>query len=629
MTQAGIERTQVTFDPTNLAGRSASQNVSVTSTGSGLLMMGNVNLKIDADNFFLDPAKNACAQARLEPGSSCSFQVAFQPRSVGLHRGSVVIPNDAVGGQQLVALNGQATAALVGLSPPQLAIYQPVNGSATSGVVTLTNNGDGLLTIASIALQNGSAFGQSNNCPSVMVGHSSCEITITLNQIAPGDTNARSDTLVVQDDAAGSPVTSQLVPVTGSLAQPMTNFTRQSLTFTQNIGASSPPASFLLANNGQVPLHLSAIRDDGDFSQTNNCPPVLAPGASCTISVSFVPSTLGERDGYIVVADDSADSPQKIPVMGVATMPMVQLGANQVNLNANVGATAGPQSVAVFNRGDGPLTIGSIVATGDFKAQPHCPSVLPPASSCSIGVTFAPQAAGTRSGSLVLTDDSGATPGAQQSVRLSGFAYQPVASLSSTSYAPSANLGTSAPSQTVTVTNTGNGALTIHAVRIGGAAAGDYRQSTNCLTTIQPGGSCAITIGFTPHAYGVRAATLTLVDDGLGGSQSVALRGVGTAPRPLLSSGYLNFGGDSVGDRSAPQSVVLFNAGNGPLTINNIGLSGNDFVLSTTCGSSLGAGATCRITVTFLPQATGGRAGLVTISDSTGTQRVTLSGVGT
>src|SRR5205807_629742 len=67
VTQAGIQRTQVNFDPTNLAGRSQPQSVTVTSTGSGLLVMGAVDLGADRNNFYLDPLKNTCAQARLEP----------------------------------------------------------------------------------------------------------------------------------------------------------------------------------------------------------------------------------------------------------------------------------------------------------------------------------------------------------------------------------------------------------------------------------------------------------------------------------------------------------------------------------------------------------------------------------
>ncbi|TME74350.1 MAG: choice-of-anchor D domain-containing protein, partial [Chloroflexi bacterium] len=102
-----------------------------------------------------------------------------------------------------------------------------------------------------------------------------------------------------------------------------------------------------------------------------------------------------------------------------------------------------------------------------------------------------------------------------------------------------------------------------------------------------------------------------------------------TAARPVLSSGFLTFGGNRVGNPSAPQSAVLFNAGNGPLSITSVSLTGADFVMVSNCGRTLAAGASCTITVRFLPQAIGARSGVVTITDNVGTQRITLSGVGT
>jgi hypothetical protein len=75
--------------------------------------------------------------------------------------------------------------------------------------------------------------------------------------------------------------------------------------------------------------------------------------------------------------------------------------------------------------------------------------------------------------------------------------------------------------------------------------------------------------------------------------------------------------------------VVLFNAGNGVLSIGSISLSGGDFTMSTNCGSTLASGASCTISVTFLAQGTGPRSGIVTIIDNAGIQRITLNGVGT
>jgi hypothetical protein len=310
-------------------------------------------------------------------------------------------------------------------------------------------------------------------------------------------------------------------------------------------------------------------------------------------------------------------------------MALAGLGPSRLNFSQNVGASSAPQNVTLTNRGDGPLSIFAIAATGDFKATPHCPPLLLPGLSCAIGVTFAPQAAGARTGTLVVTDDGNAAPGSTDTVRLTGFAYQPVATLSAATLSPGANLGGAAAPQVVTVTNTGDGALTIRGIGISGAAAADYTQSNNCLRTMAPGASCSITVNFVAHGYGVRAATLTLYDDGRGGTQSVSLRGTGTAARPLVSSGFLNFGGASVGSPTLPQNVVLFNAGNGPLSIASIRLSGDDFTMTTNCGSTLAGGASCTISVTFLPQAIGARSGVVTITDNAGTHRISLSGVGT
>jgi hypothetical protein len=315
--------------------------------------------------------------------------------------------------------------------------------------------------------------------------------------------------------------------------------------------------------------------------------------------------------------------------MGVATVALAHLGPDRLTFSQNVGATTAPQTVMLTNRGDGPLTIAAIAATGDFKATPHCPPQLLPGQSCGIGVSFTPQAAGARNGSLVVTDDANAAPGSSDTVRLTGLGYQPVATLSAATLSPGANLGTAAAPQVVTVTNTGDGPLTIRAIGLSGVAAGDYTQSNNCLRIVAPGASCSITVGFAPHGYGPRAAALTLVDDGVGGTQAIALRGTGTAARPLVSSGFLTFGGAGVGNPTAPQTAVLFNAGNGRLSISSISLSGADFTMSTSCGSALEAGASCTISLTFLPQATGARSGMVTIMDNAGIQRITLSGVGT
>ena len=637
-TQTGIYRTQVSFAATNLAGASEKQTVTVSSTGSGLLVLGPVDVDLASSDFSIDPQNNSCGRARLEPSSSCSFNVLFQPRAPGLRTGNVVIPDSAIPGQQVIRLSGQAVAPAVTLTPPSLGFSQPGDSAAPAQAVVLKNGGDGPLHIASIDIQpQNSNFFQTNNCPATLARGDSCAISVNFKQIAAG-TASQAATLVVQDDAAGNPNspagagTQQIVPLTGAFANPVALLNPAGLSFSQNMGGASPPQVIRLVNSGDAPMTVSGIRTDGDFAESNSCPSVLAPKASCPISLSFQPTTTGERDGYVVVADGAPDSPQKISLLGMATVPSASLSTSRLTFAQNVGSTSGPQQLVLRNTGDGPLTIASIGATGDYAARGLCPVVLAPGASCGIAVTFKPTSAGSRSGAVVITDDADSQPGNQQTVRVTGIGHQPVASFTQTVLRPSASVHAAAPATTLVLTNAGDGPLTVRGVGISGGAAGQYRQVNNCVRVLGPGVSCAITVSFTPAGFGIQAAQLTVFDDAVGGAQAILLRGAGTGPNALLSASSLNFGSIAVGDASAPEHIILFNSGTGALTVSQIGSSGGEFRESDSCPAVLPSGASCMITLTFTPSGSGLRTGGLTIIDDSRSgrvQTVSLLGTGT
>ena len=96
-----------------------------------------------------------------------------------------------------------------------------------------------------------------------------------------------------------------------------------------------------------------------------------------------------------------------------------------------------------------------------------------------------------------------------------------------------------------------------------------------------------------------------------------------------LSPASLTFPAQAVGTSSSAQSLTLSNTGSATLTITSITASG-DFSQTNTCASSLVAGATCALSVTFKPTAAGTRTGALTITDnaSPATQTVSLTGTG-
>jgi hypothetical protein len=98
------------------------------------------------------------------------------------------------------------------------------------------------------------------------------------------------------------------------------------------------------------------------------------------------------------------------------------------------------------------------------------------------------------------------------------------------------------------------------------------------------------------------------------------------------------FGSIKKGTTGAPRTLLLKNTGNAPLTINEVAIGGvnaADFARvsggADNCGTSLAAGASCTITLTFTPSAAGQRTGQLRIENSSadGVVLVSLSGSGT
>jgi hypothetical protein len=113
----------------------------------------------------------------------------------------------------------------------------------------------------------------------------------------------------------------------------------------------------------------------------------------------------------------------------------------------------------------------------------------------------------------------------------------PIAQLSPSSLDfGSVQTGTSSAVQSVTVTNSGVGTLSINGVSISGANAGDFGQGNAC-STLTAGASCSISTTFTPSATGARSATLSVSDNAPGSPHTVALSGtgVGFSIAPVVS----------------------------------------------------------------------------------------------
>jgi Abnormal spindle-like microcephaly-assoc'd, ASPM-SPD-2-Hydin len=334
------------------------------------------------------------------------------------------------------------------------------------------------------------------------------------------------------------------------------------------------------------------------------------------------------------------------PIVGpVATLTP----GNLIFGSSTVGIAAPTQSLMLSSTGDQVLSVNALSITGlnagDFSQIDNCnaPTVLKPTTSCLITVNFTPTASGSRLAQFTVTDNA---PGSPQSVALTGTGLGAPPPAPAITFTPGTlnfsalSAGSTSLPLSVTLTNSGNAALNISSIGLGGSNPADFSApSSNCTAApIAPGASCIATESFTPLAVGFRQAALVFADNAAGSPQSITLIGteVSSSSGPALKflPTTVNFPALSQGTSSV-QTVTVTNSGNAPATITAIILRGSnpaDFSApaGTCTGVPLLPNASCTVNETFTPSAAGVRQAVLTFTDnaSGSPQSVALIGTG-
>lgn len=404
-----------------------------------------------------------------------------------------------------------------------------------------------------------------------------------------------------------------------------------SLTFAaQAVGTASAVQTIMVTNSGSTQLMVSQIALTGDFTETDNCVgPAIAAGAACAVQVTFLPTATGARAGGLTVYGNVAGGQATASLSGTGTAgATIVLSPIVVTyLGTNVGSISATQNITVSNTGGLTATLAAPVVTGDFTITAStCGATLAANTGCTVAIAFQPTAAGTRPGSFSMVDSAGTQTASLSGVGLLAatdgltppalsFAAQP--------------LSTASPTQQVTLTNTGDAALTLVAAQI---ASGDFIVVNGCGNSLSGHSSCALLVAFVPKSLGLDVGVLTVADEYR--SQTVMLSGTGVAPAgvSLSPTPAMMFAATGVGLRATAQTLTLTNNGGALLLLQSIGLTG-DFAMvagSDTCGTSLAAGAACAAQILFAPTAAGPRTGSVTVVDSAASspQTIQLTGTG-
>ncbi|MFZ1083539.1 MAG: chitobiase/beta-hexosaminidase C-terminal domain-containing protein [Terracidiphilus sp.] len=333
------------------------------------------------------------------------------------------------------------------------------------------------------------------------------------------------------------------------------------------------------ANNGAsanaivVDEYTNVAASPLDASAIGSC-----KGYCTTVSSSnFTTTAAADMLWSMCNADQSTLTAGTVPIAWTAVLPQGNGGVDSGYVNFF--AEAGAAGVAGTYYGECSNAYISSIAT--IALKPHPPVVTP-----NVNVTPAPSSI-TTAQALSVT------------VAVSGPSGDPM------------------PTGSVTLTS-------------GTYASSPVTLSNGSATFNVPAGSLAAGIDSLTAAYTPDASSATTFSSA-SGSQSVTVTAANTNPT-TLSATSVSFGNVAINEKSAIKYVTLKNNQAVSLAIATLAVSGSGFALdsSTTCKSTLAAGATCTISLTLTPASTGAQTGslLITTNASNSPQTVALSGTG-
>jgi hypothetical protein len=505
-------------------GDSPTIHVTITNEGGSAVTISGIS----TSNGGGDLSASGCPGAVLDPGNACDVNVTYSPSASGaLPAGaSLDIADDDASSPQSFGVQGSAVARRFAFSSTASPGFGTVAVGDTSNAkqVTVHNQTDFQADPdAHMTGPDASDFNLSG-CGSAVGGGNDCTANVTFS---PSRQGFESATLQVDGDT---------FTFTGTGAEQVAVSPLELAFGDQHVGTNSAAQPVTVTNNRDqaVTANVSngnALDYNVDGSDCTNSQ--LAAHQSCTIWVVFSPNAVGIQAGTLTVEGHDV----KLSGRGTAAIAAVAPGSISFG-NEPIFTQSAAHFVTVTNTGNEDLHLAAPTLGGtnpaEFTISDTCQtsSPLPPNAQCTITVTFVPSV--QLAVDAVLQIGSDANNGTQ-TVDLHGtgtasavvFAPGPVA------FERPHHAGTFSSPKTVTLTNRTSGPLTISRVHLGGPNPKSFRITAGTCAgrILAADATCTETVRFAPNDAGVKAASLTVNDDGPNAPHSVALTGTATYPR--------------------------------------------------------------------------------------------------
>ena len=577
--------------------------------------------------------------------SSCSGSGSFTASNIGSGANNYNLVMDNTSPVPLVGGNAQ-----------QFYVYvtNTGNGNATnlnwslSGVSSsktttsmLFNKFKSLVGLKSNQLQdsttNGINIADASDCTNVNAGQN-CRILMNATSAdalilqAKSNTSSGSTNAIVQSTVSSY---SYNIPATVNPAgssvltlSPVSNI---------NYGNGFKGQTFFIINNGnravslsKAPLGTSAAGINVNALVGASCPDPLPGGTSCQVRLT-VGSTNGSSASYNTSSVNLVPTGQAIEADGSKVDLAPQQGVSISLSNEKVGypsltiptitaSQSGTNSVIgiISNTGSAPLTIGTLSSSTPSLviSNDNCRNqTIAVGASCTYtaSVDYA-SLHGSGQGVVTVPYNDGKKDGTTSTTITWTYVAEFVANPSVT-ITSSGKLTQDNRTQTITVSNSGNVALTNITAPSIKPSNSQVTLSGSCPSPLESGASCSYTLTYIPVAP---SQTTSITISGVSASyvdehnniQTFSSTASTAVNLSAVFTGFIKTGGDiALSGTSTSKTITLENTGNYDATLSNISVSGTNLRLGQgTCtnGSLLKVGGSCTLSIGLSDATTAG-----------------------
>ena len=199
----------------------------------------------------------------------------------------------------------------ISVSPGTLTFgSQAVGTTSASQTVFVTNTGSIALNLGTISISG--PFTKTSDCGATLLTGQSCRVWVSF---APTIAGFQSGTLLIPNNSANNPAAAVSLTGNGFVPTPGLSVSPTSIGFgSVRLGLATSGRTITVTSTGNAPLIISSVSLGGanpdDFWLGNDgCSGVaLAPGASCTVAVSFEPLRIGTRTATVTIVHNAGTS---------------------------------------------------------------------------------------------------------------------------------------------------------------------------------------------------------------------------------------------------------------------------------------------------------------------------------